>query len=770
MRSSLREGALVVLRSPTGSGKSTRVPLLLLEEQEASGDRREIWVVQPRRLAARSLAAHVARQLGEECGGRIGYQVRFDTRTGPATRVVFLTPGVALRRISDGARALEGVRAVLVDEFHERGGDADAVAAMVLAARASGVPCALWLLSATIEPEPLVDWMAPHGRVVVLDSPGRTFPVEIGHAPPASRTDVSEAVAEAVLDRLRAGADGDVLCFLPGIGEIRRAMDLVSRRLPPGARARLLPLHGDLEPEEQDEAIRPARSGEIHVVFATNVAETSLTLPGVRHVVDGGYARVARFDPRRGLDTLYTVRASRRSADQRAGRAGRVAAGTCTRLWAEMDAPPDDEPPEVCRIDLAGLWLSLSAIRDPASLPWPTPPPPERIEAARRLLERLGALGPDGRATALGRRMAGIPLGPRAARVLIAAEERGGFEQALRWAAEWESRGRDDSDRIRRRLASSFRPSGRSAPLGEALLRGFPDRLAISVGPGRWRLPDGRVAEGGRELDEGGSRLGVALEVQELAGGGRGPVLRLRALEPVRPEQVREAYPALWSEDVEVDWDPRQRRVVGSRVARFDGQVVETANVDDNRIPRMLAEQKLAALVASGDIRWKWGEEEDEWLRRTRLVSDAFPEKGIPRLDEDDMELVRAALVEGCLAAGGVESREVLPLLKEVQGHEAVGFVERMAPVAVGLSSGRKARLVYGADGTVLLAARIGDLVGVKQESVRIGQGRIPLLFEILAPNWRPVQRTSDLDGFWERSYPAIKADLKRRYPKHPWP
>ena len=233
---------------------------------------------------------------------------------------------------------------------------------------------------------------------------------------------------------------------------------------------------------------------------------------------------------------------------------------------------------------------------------------------------------------------------------------------------------------------------------------------------------------------------------------------------------MREAYPELWTEEIEVDWDSRARRILGSRVSRFDGQVVESSALDDNRIPRPRAEEVLAARVASGDIRWRWGEDEDEWVRRTRLVADAFPEKALSRLEEDDLELVRAALVEGCLAAGGVESREVLPLLREVQGHEQVSFVERMAPTSVGLSSGRKAKLVYGPDGTVLLSARIGDFVGVKQESVRLAQGRIPMVFEILAPNHRPVQRTSDLDGFWERSYPAIKADLKRRYPRHPWP
>lgn len=716
---------------------------------------------------------HVAGLLGEDCGQRVGYKVRFDTRTSPATRIVFLTPGVALRQLVEDAGAVDRVRAVLIDEFHERGAEADAVGALVLQARRArpaGTSVSLWLLSATIDPQPLREWMQPFGEVRLLESQGRAFPVAISHRAAPAGMDLVESVAQAASERIRMGAEGDLLCFLPGVGEIRRTAESLGRKLGRDPSVRILPLHGDMEPEEQDEALRPARPGQLHVVLATNVAETSLTLPGVRHVIDGGYARVARFDPRRGLDTLYTIRASQRSADQRAGRAGRVAPGTCWRLWAEQDAPPEDEPPEVSRLDLSGLWLTLASHLDPSTLVWPTPPPSDRVEAALTLLRRLGALDAHGRTTERGRRMARLPVGPRAARVLLCAEGLGGFPRALAWAAEWESQGRGEVDRLRRRLSERFRPVDRDAPLGCALLAGFPDRLASQVAPGRWRLADGRVAEAGKELHAESETLGIALEVQELAGGGKGTQLRLRSFEPVRPEWVREAFPDSWREDIEVEWDARARRVVGSRVARLDGQIVFSAPVSDDRLPRGRAEELLAGLVKTGDIRWKWGEDEDEWLVRTRLVADAFPEKEIPRLDEDDLDLVRAALVEGCLAAGGVESRAVLPLLQEVQGHAAVAFVERMAPLNVGLSSGRKARIAYANDGTALLSARIGDFVGVKQESVRLGQGRIPMVFEILAPNWRPVQRTSDLDGFWERSYPAIKADLKRRYPRHPWP
>lgn len=753
------------MKAPTGSGKSTRVPRHLLD----AGIEGRIWVVQPRRLAARSVCEWVARQAGEEPGRRVGYHVRFDRRQSDATKILFLTPGVALR-LAASENGLQGVSAVLLDEFHERGSESDALAALLLAGSAPDAP-PLWLMSATVDPSELEGWLAGSGRAVeVLESEGRLHPVRVEHAGSQGPARIPDSVAGAVKDILRKGADGDILCFVPGVGEIRRTIDLLSTGQIPGSdRIRLFPLHGELEPAEQDAALRPARPGWIHVVVATNVAETSLTLPGVRHVVDSGYVRSARFDPRRGLDTLYTVRASRRSAEQRAGRAGRVAPGTCLRLWAENDVPPDDELPEVCRCDLAPLWLQLAVSGiAPASLPWPTALPAERVDSAVAGLSLLGALDASGKATRTGQEMARMPVGPRAARVLLEARRLGGATTAVRWAAQWEAQGRSDEDRLRRSLAEWTKGApGRDVELGRLLLPAFTDRIAVAASEGRWRLADGRVCEG-----DGGRSNGIclALEVQETANAAKGTALRLRSAEPIEPGWIDDAFPGRIARKAEVDWDPKARRVVGREVARLDGQELWSAPMDDNRIPRLAAEQKLAELVANGVIRWKWGEDEDDWLHRARLVAKSFPEKELCTYSDDDMELVRQTLVEGCLAAAGVENRSVLPYLKEVQGHDQTAFVERMAPRMIGLASGRKAKIEYQPDGTALVAARIGDFVGVKQESVRIGQGRIPMLFEILAPNHRPVQRTGDLDGFWTRSYPAIKADLKRRYPKHPWP
>ena len=735
------------------------MPLHLLD----SGLPGTIWVIQPRRLAARSLALWVAGGLGEEPGGRVGYQVRFDRRISDRTRVVFLTPGVALRLWED-RRIRSTVSVVLLDEFHERGAETDALGALVLKERTGGTGPALWILSATIDPVPWSRWLGAAGPVEVLESEGRLHPVAIAYHPPRAGAGLSESVAHAVREILRRGPEGDILCFVPGIGEIRRTIELLASARHPSLSLRFLPLHGDLEPREQDEALRPAPPGSLNIVVATNVAETSLTLPGVRHVVDSGYVRSARYDPRRGLDTLYTVRASLRSADQRAGRAGRVASGTCWRLWQEGDHPPRDELPEVRRIDLAPIWLQLCGQQNPSELPWPTPPEPERVLAARELLERLGALDASGGRTSIGEALATMPVSPRTARVLLEARRLGGAKGAVAWAVRRESRGGDE-ERLRRAVSEMIGPSpAREVPLGRLLLPAFADRIAIRTESDRWRLPDGRVAEG-----ESTGKIGLALEVQETAHS-KGTTLRLRELEPIEPEWLEEAFPGRIASEVEIEWDPRARRIVGREVSRLDGLELWARPVDDNRLPRLVAEQRLAELVASGEIRWKWGEDEEDWVSRTRLVAKAFPERDLCVFSEDDLDLVRSALVEGCLAAPGVESREVMPYLREVQGREQASFVDRMAPRGATLASGRKARIAYQSDGTALVSARIGDFVGVKQESIRIAQGRIPMIFEILAPNHRPVQRTADLDGFWQRSYPEIKADLKRRYPRHPWP
>jgi ATP-dependent helicase HrpB len=489
----------------------------------------------------------------------------------------------------------------------------------------------------------------------------------------------------------------------------------------------------------------------------------------VRHVVDSGLVRRARFDPRRGLNTLWTVRADQKSAEQRAGRAGRTAAGDCLRLWDPRDLPPEDSLPEIARLELSGLWLQLldeGAVPD--ALPWLDAPPSEAEAAAQTLLERLGALGADGAVTALGRELSKLPVSPRAARVLWEARAKGGLATALDWASEYESQG-GDAHRLRERLRGMLGSGGSArVPLGRLLLPAFSDAVAVATDGGRWRLPDGRTAA--LDQSQQASPLLLALDVQETAARERGTSLRIRQAEPLDPDWAAEAFPRDSGVRQLLEWDARARRVVGREVFELFGQELSQRPLSDDRLDRLRAEEILSEKLADGTIRWAWGEAEDLWARRVRLAAALFPERELPRLDDDDLDLVRSALCEGCLAAAGVEGREVLPYLREAVGTDGCAFVESMLPLRLNLPNGKRAQIEYRDDGPPLVRARISDLIGLKSSQVRIAQGRISILWEILAPNHRPVQRTADLDGFWIGSYPEIRKDLARRYPKHPWP
>jgi len=764
-----REGGGVVLQAPTGSGKSTRAPQMLLEALPEG----EIWVLEPRRLAVRSLAARVASERGGEVGGEVGYRVRFESRVGPATRLLFLTPGTALRMLS-GNPELRGVAALCFDEFHERGADSDALAALALELCTTSRPdLRVWILSATLDPVRLVAWFSARGvGARQLSSQGRAYPVELSHLPPESGEMLARTVARA-LRQILSSLQGDVLVFLPGRDEIRRAesacRELLSHH-PLAAVTEVVQLHGELEPSEQDAAVRPSTPGRFKVILSTNVAETSLTLPGVRHVVDSGLVRRARFDPRRGLNTLWTVRADRKSAEQRAGRAGRTAAGDCLRLWDPRDLPPEDSLPEIARLELSGLWLQLLGEgATPGSLPWLDAPPTEAVAAAQALLERLGALDRDGAITALGRELSKLPVSPRTARVLWEARVNGGLAAALEWASEHESQGGGDARRLRDRLRGMFGPGkGGPVPLGRLLLPSFSDAIATATDGGRWRLPDGRTAA--LDQSQQASPLLLALEVQETAARERGTSLRIRQAVPLDPDWIIEAFPRDSGLRQLLEWDVRARRVVGREVFELFGQELSHRPLSDDRLDRLRAEEILSEKLADGTIRWAWGDDEDLWARRVRLAAELFPERGLVRLDEGDLDLVRSALCEGCLAAPGVEGREVLPFLREVVGAEGCAFVESMLPLRLNLPNGKRAQLEYRDDGPPLVRARISDLIGLKSSQVRIAQGRVAILWEILAPNHRPVQRTADLDGFWSGAYPEIRKDLARRYPKHPWP
>ncbi|MCC6293372.1 MAG: ATP-dependent helicase HrpB [Bryobacterales bacterium] len=745
----LRATSNLVLEAEPGAGKTTRVPPVLLEFGE-------VLVLEPRRVAARMAARRVAQEMGETPGGTVGYQVRFDEAAGPRTRLRFLTEGVLTRRLLADPE-LRGVAVVVLDEFHERHLDGDAALALLLRLQRTARPdLKLVVMSATIEG----GRVAAHlGGCPVVRSRGRLFDTVVEYTPFASEP-LEETVASALERVSTGGLDGDVLVFLPGAREIRAAMRACERTL-----ARLdaegLPLFGDLPPEEQDRALLP--SPRRKVIFSTNVAESSLTIEGVRVVIDSGLARVARDSVHTGLPELYVTRISQASATQRAGRAGRTGPGRVVRLYPREDLlrRPAQDTPEILRRELSGLCLELQAMRvgDPEALPWLDAPPEASLAAARELLKRIGASGGDQAA------MARLPLHPRLSAMCIEAGRRGASELACEAAAllsagEYgrESRGGMDlldalhrepsftARRIRDQVARIVKPrrgARDEAGLLHAVLRGYADRLR--------RLRDGSLA--------------VALDIEERKDRGE-PLLRLYAR--VEPEWLIDLWPERVEERDTVEWHRTGERVERVSALVFDGLVLEETRgraVDPARAAALLA----AKALETGLHRFAGQEELAAYHLRRAFAAGSC---GVPPLDE---EVVRETLESLCQGLTSFSELAVAcrdgAFCKALDARLDAGArrrFEELAPARLRLPSGRTAAVRYEPGKPPVVAARLQEFFGMK-ESPRIG-GATPLLIELLAPNMRPVQTTTDLAGFWARLYPQLRRELGRRYPKHSWP
>jgi ATP-dependent helicase HrpB len=748
-----------VLVAPPGSGKTTRVPPALT----AGGP---VFLLQPRRVAARSIARRIADEQGWRLGGEVGWQVRFERRFGPDTRLLVATEGVLTRRLQSDP-LLSGFRTIVLDEFHERSLHADLALAFARQAWLARPDLRLLVMSATLDPGPVARFL---DECPVIDVPGRPHPIEIRYEPGVTP---AAAVRAALATR-----GGHLLCFLPGAPEIRR----VQAELGEVAGSRVLPLHGTLPSEEQDRALAP--SGERKVILATNVAETSLTVEGVTDVVDTGQHKVLRYDPSRGLDRLELERIPADSAEQRAGRAGRTGPGRVVRLWDERDRLRPRREPEIERVDLAGPLLEVMAWGgDAAGFEWFEAPPPEGVAAAMSLLERLGAVS-GGRLTPEGKAMHRLPLHPRLARVLLTAsgEARGAAVCAVLGEG-WRPVARADPpttdsdvlsavDRLAeappgvRAAAMSLRgaPSGPgdeesagivdpSGPvrrkslrmtegrLLRALLAGFPDRVARRREPGSPRLvlSSGTGALLGRESGVRDAELLVALEVVGGAAGA-GPDLVVRVASRVE---------RAWLEGVRTEV-----------VHRFDDGSDAVRAVAQDWYDRLLLDERpvppdpdrAASLLAEAIDRRGLGEPGERLRRRLRVAG----------LEAD----LRSAALAAC------RGRTRLPELAHPERWLDPGVrsrLDRLAPDRVALPSGRTALLDYREDGSIVAAAKLQELFGLA-ETPRIGPGRVGVVFELLAPNGRPVQTTRDLRSFWERTYPEVRRELRGRYPRHPWP
>jgi ATP-dependent helicase HrpB len=831
----LRSHSRLLVQAPTGSGKSTQIPQMILDHGLA--DDGEIVVLQPRRLATRMLAARVAAERRTKLGDEVGYQIRLDNVTSAATKIRFVTEGVLLRQMISDPR-LPRVAAILFDEFHERHLYGDITLARALEAQEFRPDLKLIVMSATLDCAGLETYLAP---CRVLTSAGRTFPVDITYLDkPLGDWPVWDAAAEE-LTRIAAKTTGDVLVFMPGAFEINRTIQAI-RDSAVNAMFVIFPLHGELPASDQDAAVGPAAKRK--VIVSTNVAETSLTIEGVTVVIDSGLAKIARFDPRRGINTLLVEKISRASAEQRAGRAGRTAPGRCLRLWTEREhlERPSMETPEVRRLDLAEVILTLKAtgVPDPTTFRWLEPPDPKAIQRAEKLLADLGALAtepsaPDaspraGTITALGRRMLAFPVHPRYARMLLAADELGCVPAVAMIAALTQGRNilrrgegkrtREDREDILGDAAESdffillravrYAEQSRFDPrrcgalginiiaareavavaaqfmriahdetlsttardtsdtaLQRCVLAGFPDHVATRLDSGTLRcaLVHGRKGVLARESVVT-APLFVASEVREVEIRDEVETL-LSLATAIREEWLRDLFPHGFADRDEVTWDAASRRVVARHIVRFYDLVLRSEPVAE--IPREAAAKLLAHEVSrGGGVLKNWNESVERWITRVNAVSTRFADFGIPSIGAAERQTLLEQICYGAVSYKEVKDRPVWPTLQAWLPERLAALVDDYAPERLPLPGGRTAKVQYASDGSAMIAARIQELFEVRGE-LRVGRGQIPVTVEILAPNQRPVQVTTNLETFWRETYPKLKKELGRKYPRHEW-
>ena len=804
LRQALAGPGLAVLQAPPGAGKTTIVPLRLLDEPWLAG--RRIVVLEPRRLATRAAARRMASLLGEDVGATVGFTTRDERRVSPATRVEVVTEGVLTRRLQHDPE-LPGTGLVVFDEHHERNLQGDLGLALALDVRSSLRPdLRLLVMSATLDGERVARLLGGAGPPApVVASTGRAHPVEVRWLPrpPAGpsrrggqRHRLEGAIASAVEQALRDEPTGDVLVFLPGAGEIRRVENLLGF-----VDADVRPLFGALPAADQDAALQPS-PGRRKVVLATDIAETSLTVEGVRVVVDGGQARVPRYDPRTGMTALQTVAVSKASAEQRAGRAGRTEPGVAYRLWSKMDhaARRPFASPEISQVDLAPLVLELACWGDAtgSSLRWLDPPPSRPLEEGRQLLVLLGALDGEGRPTELGRRMADLPLHPRLARMVTVAASRGrGFEGCLLAALLEERdvlRGQrhevpvDVAERVRllaepgthhpladaravrtvRERATDLARRAGVTPepvdpqlCGAVLALAYPERVAQARGSGRFRLRGGAGAWVPQTDPMATETFLVAADVD--AGTRADGRIRLAAgLAPddLPLDEVEEATTLTWDR-ARNDLVARITRRLGALdLGTYDGRPAPGPATTAALVQRVRA-SKLAALTWTDGARSL--QQRVGFLRRH--LGDEWPDLS-DRALLADLGGWLAPLLTGATGRGDLDAIDLAKVLRGRLGWEQARSLDQLAPARLTLPSGRTVAVDYGTD-PPSAAVRVQQVFGLREHPA---VGGVPLVLHLLSPADRPVQVTSDLPGFWAGSWQEVRKAMAGRYPKHPWP
>jgi ATP-dependent helicase HrpB len=807
LKKQLHDHPSAVLIAQPGAGKTTRVPLALLDSPWLAGGR--IVMLEPRRLAARSAAAYMAASIGEEVGRTVGYRIRMDTRVGPATRIEVITEGV-LTRMMQADPALEGVGLVIFDEFHERNLHADLGLALCLQSRALfRDDLRIVVMSATMEAEPVAEML---GDARVIRSEGRHYPVQTRYLDRRPEGGTEQTAVRAIM-RALAEETGDILVFLPGAGEIRRTASIVSGQLSDDS-VRVLPLHGNMTQDAQDRAIAPAIPGTRKVVLATTIAETSLTIEGTRIVVDSGLMRVPKFSPHTGMSRLETVRVSIASADQRRGRAGRLGPGVCYRLWTQQEESHFEAHgvPELKQTDLAPLALELAVwgTADPNELQWLDAPPAGAYRQARELLESFGALDTNGAITAHGRQMAEIGLHPRLAHMVIRAlplglgetacllagllNERDLFRRGasvpapvaadLRWRLEAVVQASDstqmqhgqlEESALKRVLAGAeswkralrIKSGGKiaSEACGQLLAYAYPDRIAQGRGDGRFLLSNGRGAAFAEHQYMTGATYLVAAELDDHGLDSRimlAAPLEWRELEIVCAERI--------SEETIVEWEPSAQAVRARRRKRL-GAIVLSDSPMQQTDPDATVQALLLGIGMEGIGILPWTNAARRMQERVLFMRRYVPDW--PDLCDqaltDTLEDWLAPHIHGMRSRNDLQKLNLASVLESALTWEQRRRLDDEAPTHITVPSGSRIPVDYGEPSAPALYVRLQELFGMT-ETPKIAGGRVPITMHLLSPAQRPVQVTRDLASFWRETYFEVKKDLKGRYPKHYWP
>lgn len=802
--------SLLVTAEP-GAGKTTRVPLALLKTAWMEGQK--LLLLEPRRLAARAAAHYMARLLGESVGMTVGYRTRLDTKVGRTTRIEVVTEGI-LTRLLQHDPSLAGYGTVLFDEFHERSLQADLGLALALESQRLFRPdLRLVVMSATLNCAALSDLL---GQAPILSCQGRNYPVETRYLDRRIAAPLEQVVVQTVRRALLQDG-GSILVFLPGMAEIRR----VERRLQEATldpSITIAPLHGELPQEAQDLAIAPSAAGRRKVVLTTSIAETSLTIEGVRVVVDAGLLRIPRFDPRTGLTRLDTIRVTQDSAEQRRGRAGRLEPGVCYRLWTEADQQTllPSRPPEILEADLAPLVLELAlwGTHDPADLSWLDPPPTGATAQARSLLIQLAALDRKGKVTEHGRRVAELALHPRLAHmVLRGGEQRLGNlacnvaallseRDLLRGPSGWRNadlrlrldaleRDHDPAggaqyDRalgqrvhrvaaaLQRRLSGAGQSTGRKASqldsLGALLALAYPDRIAQRQpgGQGRYLLANGRGAQFA-------SPDALATEEYLVIAGldGTGQWARIDLAAPVRLEELESSCGPLIQTVDFIRWDERGGEVQARRQRRLGSLVLSDQGLSDPD-PEQVSHALLDGIRRAGVANLPWTRELHQWRARVAFLRRIFgPESNWPDVSDQALSERLAVWLGPWLGRltrwDQVQRLDLTGPLQSLLTREQQQWLDRLAPTHVTVPTGSRVHLDYEGNERPVLAVRLQELFGCR-ETPRVADGKVPIMIHLLSPAGRPVQVTNDLAGFWTTSYVAVRKELRGRYPKHHWP